>query len=346
MATAVAKSAARYPAASSWNKASGLKHASWLHGAACLLMAALCACSPQDPASTPATAAQVPAPSPPAVKGPAPVALADTQVLNVHDAQAGRDYPIWVSLPSSYAGQPQRQYPVLYVTDALYSFPLVRSIRNLVGQQGVNLEDFILVGLPPQAGLTSKQSRSRDYTPSMPARRGDELYSAELYGQAAHYRDFLADTVFAQVESRYRIDPARRIFAGHSLGGLFGSYVLLTRPDMFSTYILSSPSLWFDAHAIDRIEAQYAAGHRDLPARVLLSAGQYETQGPDRRYFKRGDMVGDNARFAAVLAARRYPGLRLQASVLPGEDHFTVYPSVMTRALLEVLPGQGPYTSG
>ncbi|MFT4198688.1 MAG: alpha/beta hydrolase-fold protein [Pseudoxanthomonas sp.] len=272
--------------------------------------------------------------------------MSDTQTLAVRDQAAGRDYPVWISLPAGYAEQPQRRYPVLYVTDALYSFPLVRSIRNLVGQKGVNIEDFILVGLPPQTGLTSKQSRSRDYTPTMPVRHDPDLYSAEVYGEAAHYRDFLAEAVLPQVESRYRIDTARRIFAGHSLGGLFGSYVLLTRPEMFDTYILSSPSLWFDDHVVDRIEAEYARGHRDLQARVLLSTGQYETQGPEPRYFKRGDMVGDNARLAAKLKSRHYPGLRVETRVIAGEDHFTVYPTVITRALLEVLPGKGPYSSG
>jgi BarA-like signal transduction histidine kinase len=93
------------------------------------------------------------------------VVLPDTEALRVHDP-VGRDYPIWVALPADYAAHPEKHYPVLYVTDALYSFPLVRSVRNMVGQKGVNIEDFILVGLPPQEGLTSKQSRSRDYTPS------------------------------------------------------------------------------------------------------------------------------------------------------------------------------------
>ena len=55
------------------------------------------------------------------------VVLPDTESWSVHDP-AGRDYPIWVALPASYAQHPERRYPVLFVTDALYSFPLVRSV--------------------------------------------------------------------------------------------------------------------------------------------------------------------------------------------------------------------------
>lgn len=273
------------------------------------------------------------------------VVLPDTEALLVHDL-ARRDYPIWVALPAGYAENPERRYPVLYVTDALYSFPVVRSLRNLVGQRGVNLEDFILVGLPPQHGRTSKQSRSRDYTPTAPARHDADDYSAEEYGGAAHYRDFLATSVLPMIDARYRTDPSRRAFAGHSYGGLFGAYVLVTRPEMFDIYILSSPSLWYDDHVIDRFEQEYARDHGVLRAKVFLSVGGYETVKPGARYYRNNDMLAHNRAFAQRLRGRRYEGLEVETFVIDGEDHFTVYPAVLTRTLLKVFPGAGPYVSG
>lgn len=271
------------------------------------------------------------------------VVLPDTESLRVHDP-IGRDYALWVALPSGYAAHPQKRYPVVYVTDALYSFPLVRSIRNLVGQQGVNIEDFILVGLPPQEGLTSKQSRSRDYTPSDPVRTPAGYYSDDVtYGGAAHYRDFLADHALPMIDARYRTDPARRVFAGHSYGALLGAYVLTTQPDMFGTYILSSPSLWFDQGLLPRM--QDAAVMPSQPIRVLLSVGGYETVKPGPRYSTGNDMLRQAADFAGQL---RRSGRKLQVEniVIDGEDHLTVYPRVITRALLQLLPGEGPYTGG
>lgn len=271
------------------------------------------------------------------------VVLPDTESLRVHDP-IGRDYALWVALPAGYAAHPQKRYPVVYVTDALYSFPLVRSVRNLVGQQGVNIEDFILVGLPPQEGLTSKQSRSRDYTPSDPVRTPAGYYSDDVtYGGAAHYRDFLADHALPLIDARYRTDPARRVFAGHSYGALLGAYVLTTQPDMFGTYILSSPSLWFDQGLLPRM--QDAAVMPSQPIRVLLSVGGYETVKPGPRYSTGNDMLRQAADFAGQL---RRSGRKLQVEniVIDGEDHLTVYPRVITRALLEVLPGEGPYTGG
>lgn len=271
------------------------------------------------------------------------VVLPDTEALCVHDP-VGRDYPIWVALPADYAAHPEKRYPVVYVTDALYSFPLVRSVRSLVGQQGVNIEDFILVGLPPQEGLTSKQSRSRDYTPSDPVRTPAGYYSDDVtYGGAAHYRDFLADHALPMIDARYRTDPARRVFAGHSYGALFGTYVLTTQPDMFSTYILSSPSLWFDQGLLPRM--QDAAVIPAQPTRVLLSVGGYETVKEGPRYSTGNDMLRQAADFTAQLQ-RSGRKLQVENIVIDGEDHLTVYPRVITRALLQVLPGEGPYTGG
>ncbi|MFF2049572.1 alpha/beta hydrolase [Stenotrophomonas bentonitica] len=268
------------------------------------------------------------------------VVLPDTEAWTVRDP-VGRDYPIWVSLPAGYARDTHLRYPVLYVTDALYSFPLARSVRNMVGQGGAHLAPFILVGLPPQQGLSSQQSRSRDYTPTQPSRSpGDDYTDGITYGGAAHYRDFLADHVLPQVEARYRTDAAQRAFAGHSYGGLFGAYVLLTRPAMFQRYILSSPSLWFDQHVINRIEAEYADAHADLNARVLLSIGAHETPASDAPFAARNDMVAHTRAFAECLRGRGYPGLWLETRVVADEDHLTVYPAMLTRALLALFPSR------
>lgn len=314
-------------------------------------LAMLAGCAPAEPvaAQTPAPAPAVPAALPPAAEAPAEVRLANTAVHELVADGSERRYPVWVDVPASYADEPHRQYPVVFVTYALYAFPLVRSIRNLLGQRGRNIEDFILVGLPPEHGLTSKQSRSRDYTPSDPRadprRRGDD-YTAEAYGEAAAYRDFIERQVFPLIASRYRADMGRKVFAGHSYGGLFGSYVLLTRPTMFRTYILGSPSLWFDQGRIRRIEAEYARTHRDLPAQVLLYAGMYETTRPGPRYYRSVDLVGDMHAFAERLRRRGYPGLRVEAAVIADEDHFTVFPALISRGLVRALPGRGPYLSG
>lgn len=279
----------------------------------------------------------------------AAVTLADTASHTITVSASNRQYPVWISLPASYERQPDRQYPVLFVTDAQWSFAMLHGIRNLMGRGDNRFAEFILVGLPPQDGLSSRDSRSRDYTPTDPRQRAGfdpDDYEAPQYGQAEAWREVIEQQVFPLVAANYRADMGQRVYAGHSYGGLFGSYVLLTRPDMFHTYILGSPSLWFDQGEIFRIEQAAAAqrtqtGNNALPARVRMYIGSWERPGSEARsYGPDGkDMVGDVKRFANVLQGRGYAGLSVDYRVVEGQDHGSVYPAFITDALVWALPG-------
>ena len=54
--------------------------------------------------------------------------LSDTAVHQLPSAN-GRHYEVWIDLPASY-GKTAKMLPVLFVSDANYAFPLIRSIRN------------------------------------------------------------------------------------------------------------------------------------------------------------------------------------------------------------------------
>ncbi len=291
--------------------------------------------------------ALTPAPTEPGA-GPLPrVSFANSAVHEL-PSEAGRRYQVWVDLPDSYAAS-DKPLPVVFVTDPSWSFPMVRSIRNLTGRRGRNIEDFILVGLTHEPGLPPGESRARDYTPTDPRRTpGFDAadYDYKAYGEAETYRTYVETRVFPLIAANYRADMSRKTYIGHSYGGLFGAYVLLTRPAMFQNYILGSPSLWFDRHAIFRAEEASARAGVAPNAKVFMLSGSYEAVRPEPLYETKHDLVADMRRFEQVLAARAYPGLTIVSDVAEGEDHLTVYPDVVTRGLLRLLPGRGPYDGG
>lgn len=265
--------------------------------------------------------------------------LKDTQVWTVPDPVSGRTYEVFVSLPASYEESPRRRYPVLYITDADYGFPVIRSIARRVNLEGPMVEEFILVGLSYAVGEGGADSRRRDYTPTPNGPRGAP--ATAVHGQGAAYQAYLKSRALPFIEGRFRADPARRVFMGHSYGGLLGAQILFTDPTLFESYILGSPSLWFDQRHMFQVEEDYARAHRDLPANVFLYIGAYEAARPGvTRYNRSIDMVGDNAAFAARLRSRDYPGLTLSSEVVAEEDHLTVFPSGLTRGLLHVLPAR------
>ncbi|MDP3405548.1 MAG: alpha/beta hydrolase-fold protein [Brevundimonas sp.] len=269
--------------------------------------------------------------------GGAPYEVLGTQVWNVPDPISGRDYQVFVHLPPSYEREPGRRYPVLYVTDADYAFPVIRQIGRRLNGEGPRIEEFILVGLSYAVGDDPVASRTRDYTATRSDRTARIVNGG---GGGTAYQAYLKAEVLPFVEDRFRADPAQRILLGHSYGGLLGAQVLFSEPELFSAYVLGSPSLWHGRDAIFTAEAAYGQSHTDLPATVYMYIGEYETVGDGPRYNRNHDMVADNRRFETQLRSRNYPGLTLTSEVLNDEDHLSVAPRGFTRALMTLLPAR------
>lgn len=298
-------------------------------GLAAILLAAVAvsSCSDAD--------AQATAPQAARVDG-SPYVLQGTQVWTVPDPVSGRDYEVFVSLPASYTASPDRRYPVLYVTDADYAFPIIRQIARRVNLNEPMVEEFILVGLSYSRGDSPIASRNRDYTPTA---NGPRSAGSMVHGGGRAYQTYLKTEAIPFIEEHFRADPTRRVLLGHSYGGLLGAQIMFTDPGLFRAYVLGSPSFWFDRRHIMTMEADYARTHRDLPADVFMYIGAWEVPGGDSRNAPI-DMVGDMRTMERVLTSRAYPGLRVRSTVLEDEDHLTVAPVGFTRALLAVLPAR------
>lgn len=301
-----------------------------------LVLGCVAACSDRAPGSRPASEMT-----------PPPYVLEGTEVRDIRAKALHRDYQLFIGLPRGYA-ESTRRYPVVFVTDAAYAFPLIRSIARRIRNGGEDMEDFILVGLSFAKGETPEYSRRRDYTPTVNGDKeavSDMLSAPPVYGEAEGYRKFIADEVFPLIAKHYRADMTRAVYAGHSFGGLFGLHVLFTEPSMFEKYIIGSPSLWFDRRVAFATERSYARAHADLRAKVFMAVASYETlnfSSTNPRYNKTVDMVRDLQALEHVLESRRYRSLDLHTTIIDDEDHLTVFPAVITRGLKWALPPKRP----
>ncbi|APR53576.1 alpha/beta hydrolase [Sphingomonas koreensis] len=265
--------------------------------------------------------------------------LLGTEVWDVPDPATGRSYQLFVSLPPSYGKEPQRRYPVLYVTDADYAFPVIRQIARRLNVEGPKIEEFILIGISYAKGDDPVASRRRDYTPT--PNGPSDTPAGTIHGEGAKHQAWLRDKALPFVTGRYRSAPGRGILLGHSYGGLLAAQILFSEPEMFGGYVLGSPSLWYDKRHMFGVEAAYAARHRDLKAKVFVYTGEYEAlRRGDSRYNQSADLVADSRELADTLRRRGYPGLTLEAEILNGEDHVSVAPRGFTRALKFLLPVQ------
>jgi predicted alpha/beta superfamily hydrolase len=279
-----------------------------------------------------------------AASAQAPYTLDNTEVRDIRATSLKRDYQVYVALPDSYRAS-TKNYPVVFVTDANYAFPVVRNITQRLTKHA-GMEETIVVGLSYAKGDTGMYSRRRDYTPTVPRKhdyRSDMPGRKVALGEAPAYARFLGDQVLPLVAKHYRADMKRKFFVGHSYGSLLGLQILFSEPRMFEHYILGSPSLWYDAGVMfDRAET-YGERHRDLQANVFFGVGGLERLAPGKKRSRAeedADMVADLRDFDTALKAHRYPNLRTQVKVFADEDHASVFPLVLTHGLRAVLPSK------
>jgi predicted alpha/beta superfamily hydrolase len=115
----------------------------------------------------------------------------------------------------------------------------------------------------------------------------------------------MRDELIPFIDSRYPTDLKNRAYWGDSLGGLFGCYVLFTRPDTFNRYIIGSPSAWWANEDVMKLAERYVTTHGDLAATVFLGVGGLEIEeSPDNAQSR---MVTNVLRLESCFGPRSFP---------------------------------------
>jgi predicted alpha/beta superfamily hydrolase len=249
---------------------------------------------------------------------PPPYTMNQSEVIELVDPSSRRIYPILIKLPRSYNKNTDRRYPVVYMTDAPYSFPLVTGSTRSAMNSG-SMKEVIIVAVSYSINLKGSSSRVRDYThTSAPSWKMQT-------GGAIEHLAFFKDSLFPYIESNYRVVDEDRTYVGHSLGGLLGAYALLSSPDMFSGYILSSPSIWFDKFSVLKIKASKPTQTKS----VFIAVGSLETP----EFGEREDMVHSAKRLIDKIETANFSNLVLKSVVIDGAKHSTAFPTASIQGL-------------
>lgn len=224
----------------------------------------------------------------------------------------GKRYDVTVTVPEK--PHPKEGFPVLYVLDGGHNGVLINEMVRMQMQmrKQTKIARMIVVTIAQPAA-----QRFADFTPHAATYAISTTFPMPIegpFGEATVFSDFLETTLKPYLTAHYPVG-ARHILLGHSLSAYFVLWQMLTAPSRFTSYIAISPSLWWNDEQL--LQADFSALHATPPHSLYMAAGQYE-----------GSMHGAMERFMEKL-----PTFPHTCYIAPEENHLSVFPTVLSRAL-------------
>ena len=164
-------------------------------------------------------------------------------VDGIASPQLGNQRSLRIWFPPSYAREPERRYPVLYMHDgqnlfeeSTTSYGTAWDVGRTADRLAANgeMQEVIIVGIDNNA------DRIPEYTPCCDPKYGG--------GKLDAYQAFIVDTVKPWVDQHLRTQPEREHTAimGSSLGGIASVYIAQHHPEVFSRAGGVSSSFWWN----------------------------------------------------------------------------------------------------
>ncbi len=243
------------------------------------------------------------------------VEIKDTELRTLKSKHAGMEYKINIFFPKDYDKENER-YPVVYVLDAEYNFGCAAYIaRRLIKNR--DIPKILLAGIAYDTDYEDfYEKRFRDSTP-------ESQIHGRNSGGVEKFTEFIEHELFPFVNQNFRTIPEDKTIIGHSITGFYCCYVLFRQPNLFSRYIIVSPSLWFSNGVVFEYEEVFASKNKDMHSSVFLSVGEDESQ----------RMREDSINLSSTISKRGYPHLRFQFSLVKGENHRSLFPFAFSRGL-------------
>ena len=235
-----------------------------------------------------------------------------------------------VSLPQGYDKNANKKYPVLYVLDAYYSFPVMHQLHKMmageiepmiivgIGDDRMSILDWLVTRYPL---LTHDYDAYEDSFQVNVILRGAPVNLVSGGGQK--YYDAIKNEVIPFIESNYSTNEDRGL-VGHSLSGLFTTHVFFKDNGYFTRFGINSTPLFANNDEAFKLEQKYFESKKQLTGKVFISAAGLEG---DKMFVNRANKI------AEVLRSRNYTSLKVESVIFPDESHVSVMAAMLSRSL-------------
>jgi len=166
-------------------------------------------------------------------------------IQKISSATLGEERKISIYLPEDYNKNDNTKYPVVYVLDGGVNedFIHIAGIVRFNTQPWINrFPRSIVVGI-------ENTNRKRDFSFAVPnldfvEKMGFKKKSYSMTGGSSKYITFLEKELQPYISRNYKTTDQKTVI-GESFAGLLATEILLKHRDLFSTYIIITPSLWW-----------------------------------------------------------------------------------------------------
>jgi predicted alpha/beta superfamily hydrolase len=229
----------------------------------------------------------------------------------LHSAVLGEDRILNIYLPDGYVENDSLSYPVIYLLDGSADEDFI----HVVGL--VQFSTFPWVNrMPPSIVVgIANVDRQRDFSFPTTAAKDKERFPTT--GGSANFMRFVAEELQPYIDKMYRTTASRTII-GQSLAGLLATEFLLKRPELFTDYIIISPSLWWDNGSLLEFESPLFSTSALRNMNVYIGVGK---EGLTPGQFPRVMEVDANLLYDRLMT--KAPGLNVHFDYLPKENHAT-----------------------
>ena len=210
---------------------------------------------------------------------------------------------IWVYVPDGdNTGTFSRQkYPVVYLLDGdAHFYSVVGMIQQLSSVNGNTIcPKMIVVGIP-------NTDRTRDLTPTHVDVDPPYMDSAgsKTSGGGERFISFIEKELMPHIDSLYPIAPYKMLI-GHSFGGLTVMNTLIHHQNLFNSYVVIDPSMWWDKQKLLKEAKQDLASKKYDGISLFLGIANTMEKGMDTVHVKK-DTSGITKHIRSILALSSY----------------------------------------
>lgn len=249
------------------------------------------------------------------------------EIQELQSTQLGEKRILNIYLPEGYNPNDTTRYPVIYLLDgsADEDFIHIAGLVQFNSFEWINqVPKSIVVGI-------ATVDRKRDFT--FPTTIEEHRKKWPTTGHSDKFMGFIETELQPFIEKSYRTSKAKTLI-GQSLGGLFATEVLLKKPTLFNTYIIVSPSLWWNNGSLLNQSSPLLQDTLTQATKIYIGVGK---EGLTPTTPARVMEVDANL-LAEKLQETKSKSVKVHFDYLPQENHATIMHQAVSNAFKLLYP--------